>query len=79
MGLIVKVKVSHYVCIHTDEQDLDPAFEIAEALAREEAKDSGLGEIDIEEMEVVGSVDIPGENEESVFEERRAVQYGCVA
>lgn len=79
MGLIVKVKVSHYVCIHTDEQEPDPAFEIAEALTREEAKDSGLGEIDIEEMEVVGSVDIPGENEESVFEERRAAQYGCVA
>lgn len=79
MGLIVKVKVSHYVCIHTDEQAPDPAFEIAEALAREEAKDSSLGEIDIEEMEIIGSVDIPGENEESVFEECRAAQFGCVA
>lgn len=33
MGLIVKVKVSHYVCIHTDEEDVDLAFDNAEAIA----------------------------------------------
>lgn len=79
MGLIVKVKVSHYVCIHTDEEDVDLAFDNAEAIAREEAESDGLKDVEVEDMEIIGSTESVNEDEDSIYEERRAMQIGCVA
>ena len=79
MGLIVKVKVSHYVCIHTDEEDVDLAFQKAEAIAHEEAEADGLKDVEVDEMEIIGSTEVTNINEDFTYEERRAMQIGCVA
>lgn len=71
MGLIVRVKVSHYVCIETNEQDVDKAFDSAETTACENAKADGLENVEIDDMEIIGCTENPCVDEDAIYEERR--------
>ena len=73
MGLIIKVKVSHYVVVHTDEMDVETALELAEAEARAKAEDADMGEVDIDTLEIIGCTEIP--DDDIAYEERRDRKY----
>lgn len=71
MGLIVKVKITHYQYICTDEMEPDAAFENAETVALQNTEDLGIENAEIETMEITGCTEAENTDEDSIYEERK--------
>lgn len=71
MGQIVKVKVSHYIIVETNEMEDDLAFKSAEKMAEIAAQEIGLESFEIDDMEITGCFLPPEYDEDVAYEERK--------
>lgn len=79
MSKIVRVKVSYYVNIHSDHSEDDAAFDDAATTALEMAENDDLQEAQVEDMQIIGTVEVPNSHEDDVYEERREQRLFRVA